>query len=115
MPHFLFSKTKNERINKMKRNVRLKICVAAMAALFMPLALYAQTDGFFSTDNGGGSRGVPPGNYEVNSGSGENPFDFDDIGGGGSAPKNEGPVGSGLLIMVAAGAGYLELKRKEEK
>ena len=25
------------------------------------------------------------------------------------------PLGSGLLIMVAAGAGYLVLKKKEEK
>ncbi|MGN0033644.1 MAG: hypothetical protein ACI358_07725 [Candidatus Limimorpha sp.] len=98
----------------MKRNVRLKMSVVAMAMLFMPLALSAQTDGFFTSDNnGGGNRGVA-GTYPVNSGSGESPFEFEaPIGNGGVAPKT--PISSGLLIMVAAGAGYLALKKKEEK
>ena len=110
----------NDKQNKMRRNVKtkLKTYVAAMAMLFMPLAISAQTDGFFRSDNGGGSRGVPvrPDWYEVNSGSGEPLLDFDSpVGGGGVAPQNEGPIGSGLLIMAAAGAGYLLLKKKEEK
>ena len=109
----------NDKQNKMRRNVKtkLKTYVAAMAMLFMPFAISAQTDGFFSSDNGGGSRGVvPPDSYEVNSGSGEPLFDFDSpVGGGGVAPQNEGPIGSGLLIMAVAGAGYLLLKKKEEK
>ena len=102
----------------MRRNVKtkLKTYVAAMAMLFMPLAISAQTDGFFSSDNGGGNRGVAAGPYEVNSGSGEPLLDFDSpVGGGGVAPQNGSPIGSGLLIMAAAGAGYLLLKNKEEK
>ena len=104
----------------MRRNVKtkLKTYVAAMAMLFMPLAITAQTDGFFRSDNGGGSRGVPvrPDWYEVNSGSGESPIDFEGaIGAGGVATPNVSPIGSGLLIMAAAGTGYLLLKKKEEK
>ena len=103
----------------MRRNVKtkLKTYLAAMAMLFMPLAISAQTDGFFSSDNGGGNRGVvPPDSDEVNSGSGEPLLDFDSpVGGGGVAPQNGSPIGSGLLIMAAAGAGYLLLKKKEEK
>ncbi|MDD5978907.1 MAG: hypothetical protein PUC31_07110 [Bacteroidales bacterium] len=83
---------------------KLKTYVAAMVMLFMPLALTAQTDGFFSSDNGGGSRGSAyPYSTDVT---------MEDFG---YPSSNEGPIGSGLLIMVAAGAGYLLLKKKEEK
>ena len=102
----------------MKRNVKtkLKTYVAAMAMLFMPLAITAQTDGFFSSDNGGGNRGVSPNEYPVNNGSGGSPIDFEGaIGAGGVATPNVSPIGSGLLIMAAAGTGYLLLKKKEEK
>ena len=97
----------NDKQNKMKRNVKtkLKTYVAAMAMLFMPLAISAQTDGFFSSDNGGGSRG----NYSVT---------VDDDGSIMHVQHFQGvpaPLGSGLLIMVAAGAGYLLLKKKETK
>ena len=108
----------NDKQNKMRRNVKtkLKTYVAAMAMLFMPLAISAQTDGFFSSDNGGGNRGVPPKDYPVNNGSGESPIDFEGaIGAGGVATPNVSPIGSGLLIMAAAGTGYLLLKKKEEK
>ena len=111
----------NDKQNKMRRNVKtkLKTYVAAIAMLFMPLAISAQTDGFFRSDNGGGSRGVPEGSYPVNnvsvSVSGGSPFGFEDIGSGGEAEPNESPIGSGLLIMAAAGTGYLLLKKKEEK
>lgn len=119
----IFIRKTNDKQNKMKRNVKtkLKTYVAAMAMLFMPLAISAQTDGFFRSDNGGGSRGVPEGSYPVNnvsvsvSVSGGSPFGFEDIGSGGVAPQNGSPIGSGLLIMAAAGAGYLLLKKKEEK
>ena len=92
----------------MRRNVKtkLKTYLAAMAMLFMPLAISAQTDGFFRSDNGGGSRGVPPKDYPVNNGSGESPIGFEDIGSGSEAEPNESPIGSGLLIMAAAGTGY---------
>lgn len=108
----------NDKQNKMRRNVKtkLKTYLAAMAMLFMPLAITAQTDGFFRSDNGGGSREVPPKDYPVNNGSGESPIDFEGaIGAGGVATPNVSPIGSGLLIMAAAGTGYLLLKKKEEK
>ena len=108
----------NDKQNKMRRNVKtkLKTYLAAMAMLFMPLAISAQTDGFFRSDNGGGSRGVPPKDYPVNNGSGESPIGFEGaIGAGGVATPNVSPIGSGLLIMAAAGTGYLLLKKKEEK
>ncbi len=60
--------------------------------------LSGQTDGFFR-------------NYDNGDRSG-------DTGGvtiGGMTNDNPTPVGSGLLIMVAAGAGYALLKKKEEK
>ena len=98
----------------MRRNVKtkLKTYVAAMAMLFMPLAISAQTDAFFSSDNGGGNRGVT--SYPVT--SEETPIEFEEpIGSGGVAPQNGSPIGSGLLIMAAAGTGYLLLKKKEEK
>ena len=83
-----------------------------MAMLFMPLAITAQTDGFFGLDNGGGSRGVT--SYPVT--GEETPIEFEEpIGSGGIAPQNGSPIGSGLLIMAAAGTGYLLLKKKEEK
>ena len=104
----------NDKQNKMRRNVKtkLKAYVAAMAMLFMPLAISAQTDGFFRSDNGGGSRGVT--RYPVT--GDETPIEFGEfVGSGGVAPQNGSPIGSGLLIMAAAGAGYLLLKKKEEK
>lgn len=98
----------NDKQNKMRRNVKtkLKTYVAAMAMLFMPLAISAQTDGFFRSDNGGGSRG----SYSI---------EVDNDGSSIHAQTFEGDpdasLGGGLLIMAAAGAGYLLLKKKEEK
>ena len=98
----------NDKQNKMRRNVKtkLKTYVAAMAMLFMPLAISAQTDGFFSSDNGGGSRGTNQYDVTVEDGAILIPDTFKDV------PT---PLGSGLLIMVAAGAGYMLFKKKEEK
>lgn len=39
----------------------------------------------------------------------------DPINGGFTPQDFEGPVGSGLLILAAAGAGYALLRRKEDK
>ena len=96
----------NDKQNKMRRNVKtkLKTYVAAMAMLFMPLAISAQTDGFFGSDNGGGNRGSV---YKYST-----DVTMEDFG---DTSLHEGPIGSGLLIMVAAGAGYLLLKKKETK
>ena len=96
----------NDKQNKMRRNVKtkLKTYLAAMAMLFMPLAISAQTDGFFSSDNGGGNRGAHT--VTVEDGAILIPDSFQDV---------PAPLGSGLLIMVAAGAGYMLFKKKEEK
>ena len=92
----------------MRRNVKtkLKTYVAAMAMLFMPLAISAQTDGFFNSYNDGGSRGIP---YKYEYSTDVTMEDF------GDTSTNDGPIGSGLLIMAVAGAGYLLLKKKETK
>ena len=98
----------NDKQNKMRRNVKtkLKTYVAAMAMLFMPLAISAQTDGFFGSDNGGGNRGrTYPYTYTTD-------VTMEDFG---DTSTNDGPIGSGLLIMAVAGAGYLLLKKKETK
>ena len=98
----------NDKQNKMRRNVKtkLKTYVAAMAMLFMPLAISAQTDGFFGSDNGGGNRGSTyPYTYTTD-------VTMEDFG---DTSTNDGPIGSGLLIMAVAGAGYLLLKKKETK
>ena len=98
----------NDKQNKMRRSVKtkLKTYLAAMAMLFMPFAISAQTDGFFRSDNGGGSRG----SYSI---------EVDSDGSIIHAQTCEGDpdasLGGGLLIMAAAGAGYLLLKKKEEK
>ena len=101
----------NDKQNKMRRNVKtkLKTYVAAMAMLFMPLAISAQTDGFFRSDNGGGSRGSY--SIEVDSdGSIIHAQNFEP-----DPNPQDVSLGGGLLIMAAAGAGYLLLKKKEEK
>ena len=103
----------NDKQNKMRRNVKtkLKTYVAAMAMLFMPLAISAQTDGFFNSDNGGGSRGVK---YKLNVDN-DGTYIHTQVFPSDPDVQNNGSLGGGLLIMAAAGAGYLLLKKKEEK
>ena len=69
------------------------------AGMMLPLATNAQTDGFF--------RGGNDDDYE-------NRAEFTMTGGitNNGIGQNESPLGSGLLIMVAAGAGYVVARRK---
>ncbi len=86
----------------MKRTTKLKVFVLSLAMaliMLLPMTTNAQSDGFFRSSGE---------NYDNRAGEGDN------VSGGVS---NYGigetvPVGSGLLIMVAAGAGYAVARRR---
>lgn len=98
----LSEKRQNKTDKKMKTRFKALAFLAIMAVL-LPMSLSAQkSDGFF------------------------NNFDNEDlyndrlgitIGGGGITPQGigEAPVGSGLLVLVAVGAGYAVMRRKGVK
>lgn len=81
-------------MNKTKTLRAFMLSITLMAAI----NLSGQTDGFFR-------------NYD----NGDRDGDTEGVTIGGMTNENPTPVGSGLLIMVAAGAGYALLKKKEEK
>ncbi|MBQ7533574.1 MAG: hypothetical protein IJT45_07820 [Bacteroidales bacterium] len=77
------------------------LSLAMALGLLLPTTMNAQTDGFF---RGGGenyeNRDVnPSGSLSLGPTQYENP--------------SEAPIGSGLLILTIAGAGYVALKKKE--
>lgn len=96
------------------RKTKMKSVVFAVAmsvGLLSSMTTLAQSDGFF---RGGGDYmnrdGSGPSGDIVNQVFGDN---------GGNTVTNqsfgeEAPLGSGLLIMIAAGAGYTVLKRKRK-
>lgn len=92
----------NLTIQKMKKTTKLKAIVLAMtmlAGMFVPTSAFAQNDDFFrSTDdvNNGFARDVAAWNLT-------------------NQTFGEAPIGSGLLILTAFGAGYVALKKKEER
>jgi len=85
----------------MKNFTRMKVLVLSLmmlAGMFMPTSAVAQSDDFFRSDddfNGNRLDGVTWVAVTQNFG--------------------EAPLGTGLLIMLGAGAGYAFLKKKEEK
>lgn len=84
----------------MKKTTFLKIFVLSLImelGMIMPTTINAQSDGFF--------RGGETGNYENRT---------EGMSLGKATPENPTtvPVGSGLLIMVAAGAGYAVTRRR---
>lgn len=85
----------------MKIFTRMKVLVLSLmmlAGMFMPTSAVAQSDDFFCSDddfNGNRLDGVTWVAVTQNFG--------------------EAPLGTGLLIMLGAGAGYAFLKKKEEK
>jgi hypothetical protein len=85
----------------MKKLTKLKAMVLSVAMAFgmlLPNAAFAQNDDFFrSEDNFGGNR------------------DFTVTWAATSQNFGDAPLGTGLLIMLGAGAGYALLKKKEEK
>lgn len=84
------------------------LVISMVILMLLPLAMNAQSDGFFRNEKSSGDRTT-----EITlggGGTGGDGFTF------GSAPQQENPsapVDGGLLIMVTAGAGYALLKRKE--
>lgn len=82
----------------------LVLSVAIAGSLLLPMTINAQSDGFF---RGGGVE-----NYTDRPG-----FDIGSIPGGDNGLTNQtfgAPVGSGLLVLVSAGVGYVLLKKKED-
>ena len=94
----------------MEKTTRLKsLALWAMFLLcvLLPVTMTAQqggSDGFFGSKNTADYQNR--GTIQL-SGSGD--FTL-----GGASQENPTPMGSGLLIMVVAGAGYALLKKKEE-
>lgn len=83
----------------MKKTTKLKammLSVMMMAGMFMPSAK-AQNDSFLP-DMDMGNRGDFAASWAITNNS------FQDA-----------PLGSGLLILTAVGAGYVALKKKEER
>ena len=83
----------------MKKTIKSLVLVAIMTVgILVPMTINAQSDGFFR-DGGDGynDRAVKEFTVYGNSGTG---ITNNGIG------QNEGPLGSGLLIMMVAGAGY---------
>ena len=85
------------------------VLILAMAiGLLLPMTTNAQnggTDNFFR--GGGNDNYENRGTVAINTG-GEG-FTL-----GGATEADPAPLGSGLLVMVAAGAGYAFLKKKED-
>ena len=73
-----------------------------LVGMLLPVSAFAQKDGFIRDED-----------YYFNRDSEGMEWD-----GGGMTPQDpthESPLGSGLMLLVAAGAGYAALKRKEEQ
>jgi len=100
----------------MKRKLKTIALMVAMAAgMLLPMKVSAQ--GLFNSSFGhSGSGGVSNGAFG-NSGSTEVTNESFGTNSGDVKNQNFGkaPLGSGILIMVAAGAGYAVLKRKRVK
>ena len=95
----------------MKRTTKLKVFVVSLAMAFgmlLPVTASAQSDGFFRGEGNYMNRDGGPSGDIVNQGFGDD---------GGNTVTNqsfgEAPVGSGLLILTAIGAGYAVLKKKK--
>ena len=95
----------------MKRTTKLKVLVLSLAmaiGLLSSMTCLAQSDGFFRDGGNYMNRDGGPSGDIVNQGFGDD---------GGNTVTNqsfgEAPVGSGLLILTAIGAGYAVLKKKK--
>ncbi|MBR6292059.1 MAG: hypothetical protein IKR33_04570 [Bacteroidales bacterium] len=95
----------------MKRTTKLKVLVLSLAmaiGLLSSMTCLAQSDGFFRDGGNYMNRDGGPSSDIVNQGFGDD---------GGNTVTNqsfgEAPVGSGLLILTAIGAGYAVLKKKK--
>lgn len=96
----------------MKKQTKLKAFVLSVAMtvwVLLPVTTNAQSDGFFRDggdySNRDGGFGLGGTNNETPGGGG--------MGFGGMTQEDPAPLGSGLLILTAIGAGYATLKRKQ--
>ena len=91
-----------------KTTQKMKALVLALAmatSLLLPMTTNAQNGGGDNWFRGGGD------NYNDRSGG------VSGVEWNGMTPQNpteQAPLGSGLLVLVAAGAGYVALKKKED-
>ena len=95
----------------MNKQTKFKVLVLSMAMAFGMLSSVtasAQGDGFFGGDSFGGDRLLEAEWYLSNNGIGQFAADWAIINNG----IGQAPIGTGLLILTAAGAGYAALKRK---
>ena len=90
----------------MKKITKIKAMLIALmmiVGLIAPTTVSAQSDGFFRGNND---------NYQNRDGGGISNQTFELETGGPSTPTEAVPLGSGLLILTAAGAGYVIARRK---
>lgn len=98
-------------MNQSKKTLKAFVLSMAMASLLsLPLTMNAQNGGgMFGLGNKGAEQeensGMMRGGYRGGEG----------IGLGDAENENPTPVGSGMAILTAIGAGYALLKRKEDK
>lgn len=100
----------------MKRQTKLKamaLSVAMACAMLSPCTLSAQSDSFFRDGGDYSNRDAGGGAYSLNN----QQFGSDTNGGynlnNQTFGQDPAPLGTGLLILTAAGAGYVALKRKK--
>ena len=96
-------------MKKEKNGVKATLLSLVMAAVLMlPMSLLAQkSDGFFRSNNNDDVYNDRDASTLINGGGfTNNPMNQQD-------PNSPAPIGSGLLIMVAAGAGYAVIRRKK--
>ena len=95
----------------MKKTTRLRAIVLSLAmawGMLLPAASHAQSDGFFR-DGGDYANRDGGGGYNLNNeGFGNSNFNLQNQTFG----QDPAPLGSGLIIMLAAGAGYAVMRRK---
>ena len=93
----------------MKKSTKLKVLVLPLimaTMLMLPLAAHAQSDGFLRDDGDYPKRDA--GAYDLNNQTfGSSGYNLTNQTFG-----DDAPLGSGLLIMAMAGAGYAFIRRK---
>ena len=92
----------------MKKTTRLRAIVLSLAmawGMLLPAASHAQSDGFFR-DGGDYANRDGGGGYNLNNeGFGNSNFNLQN-------QTFEAPLGSGLIVMLAAGGAYALVRRK---
>lgn len=83
----------------MKNKKALVLSLVMAAVMAMPMMTFAQHGSLFGYEKAGESRDAEDEGLEL---------------GGAQQKDPTAPLGSGLLIMVAAGAGYAIYKKKED-